>query len=257
MHAVYRPGSRSDAGAAGFYASFPEPKAVAAPVPAIMMPAALPELPSRFGEDRRPNWVMIASIVAVHALLLFALVKFDVIQIDKPKPAPLVVALIPEAAPPPPVQQEVAPPEAVVPRIVAPKAIVDVPAPVPVPVPVVAVSAPMPPQAVLVAPAAPAGPTPAAPVAVADLSSKMISGSPPKYPIESRRKREQGTVVLTVLLNVDGGVADVGVARSSGFQRLDKAALDAVRRWRWSPTLQGGKPMMVRGIVDIPFVLQS
>jgi periplasmic protein TonB len=49
----------------------------------------------------------------------------------------------------------------------------------------------------------------------------------------------------------------VSVARSSGFDRLDKAALDAVRRWRWSPTLRDGAPVSVRGTVDIPFVLQG
>jgi protein TonB len=49
----------------------------------------------------------------------------------------------------------------------------------------------------------------------------------------------------------------VSVSRSSGFARLDKAALDAVRRWRWSPLVRGGVPVMVRGIVDIPFVLQG
>jgi protein TonB len=51
-------------------------------------------------------------------------------------------------------------------------------------------------------------------------------------------------------------VNDIAVGQSSGFDRLDKAALDAVRRWRWSPTLQGGEAVQVRGMVEIPFVLQ-
>ena len=37
--------------------------------------------------------------------------------------------------------------------------------------------------------------------------------------------------------------------------RLDKAALDAVRRWRWSPMLRDGQAVAVRGLVEIPFTL--
>lgn len=85
----------------------------------------------------------------------------------------------------------------------------------------------------------------------------MIAATPPRYPQESRRKREQGTVLLLVLLAADGRVADVSISQSSGFDRLDKAALAAVRHWRWSPTRRGGAAVMVRGLVEIPFILQT
>lgn len=75
--------------------------------------------------------------------------------------------------------------------------------------------------------------------------------------MESRRKREQGTVVLSLTLSVDGGVSVISVAQSSGFDRLDDAALRAVRKWRWAPTVRNGQPVMVRGQVEIPFVLQG
>lgn len=80
----------------------------------------------------------------------------------------------------------------------------------------------------------------------------MIAADPPRYPVESRRKREQGTVVLMVILGADGSVADISVSKSSGFERLDKAALSAVRRWKWSPTRRDGAAVMVRGLVEIP-----
>lgn len=251
MHAAYGRSVGDDAGEAVFHASFPEPARPAIKAATSVDPPASP--PSRFGEGRRPNWAGLAFIVGLHALLLTALVKMDVVQIKRIKSEPLVVNLLPEATPPPPpVEQEVAPPEQVDPPIAAPKAVVQ--APVFQPQPVAVVNVAPPPIAVVVAPAAP-GPT--APVAVADLASKMISATPPKYPLESRRKREQGTVFLAVLLNLEGAVADISISRSSGHARLDKAALEAVRRWRWSPTVQNGKPVMVRGIVDIPFVLQG
>jgi len=63
--------------------------------------------------------------------------------------------------------------------------------------------------------------------------------------------------VLSVLLGTDGRVQDISVVRSSGSGRLDKAALAAVSRWRWSPIIEAGVPAMVRGVVTLPFVLQG
>lgn len=256
MHAAFGQRSGGAGSAATWRASFPEPRPDPTPPPVRLVAIApLPEQSPGFAAQRKPNWIAIAFILAVHAVLLFALVKFDVISVAKPKSKPLVVDLVMLPADPPPVsppkQEEVAPAPAA-PAIVAPKVVV----PTPVSTPVVAVTkiAP-PPKAVIVAPSAPAAP--AGPVSVDDLSSKMVSAPPPKYPVESRRRKEQGTVFLTVLVGTDGSVAEIGVSRSSGSARLDKAALEAVRRWRWSPTKQAGMAVMVRGIVDIPFVLQG
>jgi len=90
-----------------------------------------------------------------------------------------------------------------------------------------------------------------------DLASNLLEATPPRYPIDSRRAREQGTVVLKVTVGLDGRVAQIDVSRSSGFDRLDRAALGAVRHWRWSVTRQNGAAMMVQGLVSIPFVLQG
>lgn len=90
---------------------------------------------------------------------------------------------------------------------------------------------------------------------VGNLASGMIAATPPRYPVEARRKREEGVVVLLILLGIDGTVAEISIARSSGHDRLDRAALSAVRQWRWRPTERGGVPVMVRGVVEIPFVL--
>lgn len=85
----------------------------------------------------------------------------------------------------------------------------------------------------------------------------MIAADPPHYPNDSRRKREQGTVLITVVVGFDGSVADASLSHSSGFARLDRAALSAVKRWKWSPTLRAGHSVMVRGIVEIPFILKG
>lgn len=256
MHAAFGQRSGGLGSAATWHVSFPEPRPYPTPRVVPVAPIIAPiERSAGFAAQRQPNWIAIAFILAAHAVLLFALVKFDVISVVKPKSKPLVVDLVMLPADPPPVapaKQELAPPPPVAPAIVAPKAVV----PTPVSAPVVAVTqiAP-PPKAVIVAPSAPAAPI--GPVSVDDLSSKMISAPPPKYPVESRRRKEQGTVFLAVLVGIDGNVAEIGVSRSSGSARLDRAALEAVRRWRWSPVKRGDMAVTVRGIVDIPFVLQG
>lgn len=235
---------------ATFHASFPLASAESSPAssPEPVEPS------SRFDTSRRPNIVAIAAVALVHIGLFGALIHLNVIPIKKQRPVPLVVELLaePPAPPPAPPEQKVAPLKPVVPVIVAPPAIVRTPAPPP---PVVTAPAPPPPQAVLVS--AKAAPAPAVPVSAGDLSSTMISFKAPSYPLESRRKKEQGVVLLNLLLAEDGSVAEIAVQASSGFSRLDKAAMDAVRHWRWSPTARNGERMKVRGVVEIPFVLKG
>lgn len=136
---------------------------------------------------------------------------------------------------------------------VPPVQIATTPDPVPVPSPV-AVSAPP-------SPPAPAAPVMAAAapsvVQVGDIGAQMVSGKPPRYPIDSRRKREQGTVVLALVVGTDGGVESIGIARSSGFARLDDAARDAVKHWRWRPIIHDGQAVRVKGVVEIPFVIRT
>lgn len=222
-------------------------------------PSAAPRSPeyAAYGTKSAVNWPAIATIFALHGALLAALVRLDVIEVGHKTPPPLVVNLISVPPPPLPVAEpepEIAPIKPVQPVIVAPPPLVrTLSAPPP---PVQVVEAAPPPQAAIVAPPAPRPAVPAAPVPV-DLASKFLSGKPPRVPAESRRAKEEGTVVLKVLLDVDGRVSDIAIARSSGFERLDKAALDAVRRWRWSPTMQAGQAVQVRGLVEIPFVRQA
>ena len=166
-----------------------------------------------------------------------------------------------KSAPPPPrpvekVRQRIVPHQAQ--PIAAPPPIV----PIAAPSPVIAVANPVPappvvaPPAPVVAPAAPAAVVATTPVEAGDLSSRMLSAKPPAYPLDSRRKAEEGVVVLTVLLGIDGRVADIAVAQSSGFDRLDQAALSAVRQWRWAPIVRNGAAVSVQGRVKIPFVLK-
>lgn len=204
---------------------------------------------SAYGADRRPNWPTILTIAALHAIMIFALIQFDVIQIHK-KPPPLKVFDVVEIAPPPMVEppKPKPQPEDVVPQVMSPPPIVETIAPPPL----LTVAPPPTKPAPVVAP-----PAPPAPMSVDNLDDKMIGGSPPRYPLESRRKKEQGTVLLRLLIGTDGRVEDVSIAQSSGFERLDQAALQAARSWRWQPMTRNGQPVEVRGVMPIPFILKA
>ncbi len=58
--------------------------------------------------------------------------------------------------------------------------------------------------------------------------------APPQYPEASQRLREQGRVVVQVRVSAEGDPVDVRVGQSSGFNRLDQAAMDAVHSWRFA-----------------------
>lgn len=65
----------------------------------------------------------------------------------------------------------------------------------------------------------------------------------PEYPPASRRAGEEGTVQLQVFVLDSGRAGEVKVARSSGFPKLDEAAINEVKRnWRFVPGKEDGKP---------------
>lgn len=224
--------------------------------PTSIQTASVPP-PSRYGQSKSPNWVVIALILAVHAVLITAIMhvrhqvqrreelRLSVVNLTPPAPPPPQ-----EAPPPPPSKPQIVVPAPVVRLVAASPQIATTPIPQPIAISAPSVMAPAPTVAL-------AAPSPPSTVQGGDLSTQMVSGKPPRYPIESRRKHEQGTVVLALTLGTDGAVEAVSIARSSGFSRLDDAARDAVRKWRWRPMIQQGRAVKVKGVVEIPFVLQS
>ena len=61
----------------------------------------------------------------------------------------------------------------------------------------------------------------------------------PRYPRKARRAGWEGTTVLKVLVNADGAPGRVIVDRTSGFDVLDSAAVNAVGHWRFHPARRG------------------
>lgn len=84
---------------------------------------------------------------------------------------------------------------------------------------------------------------------------KQISRVDPVYPELAKRAGVEQVVILDVLIDEAGNVADVRILR--GHPLLDKAAIDAVRQWRYAPTLLNGQAVPVRASVEVSFKLNS
>lgn len=101
---------------------------------------------------------------------------------------------------------------------------------------------------------------PPAPVAAAPTPPRPIRGRnyQPEYPPSSKRAGEEGSVILQVYVGEDGKVSDAKVAQSSGFEKLDEAALkEALRSWKYTPATQGGKPVAVWHTVKVTFKIEN
>ncbi len=162
---------------------------------------------------------------------------------EPPKPTPPPKTPQPVLTPPPTPQ----PPAPATPE---PPAVLAAPT-ASVTAPVVPAAAPAPPP-----PAPP--PAPAAPAKLEMPSSKAdyLHNPPPDYPRMSKRLGEQGKVVLKVLIGTDGAPQKVELVTSSGFERLDKSALDAAMRWRYVPGKRGGVAEAMWYQVPIQFTLE-
>lgn len=77
-----------------------------------------------------------------------------------------------------------------------------------------------------------------------------------EYPASAVRDGVEGTVKLKVLVTEGGQVAEAAVVDSSGDRRLDAAALEFVRGWRYRPAVQDGKPRRVYTYARVTFELQ-
>jgi protein TonB len=76
----------------------------------------------------------------------------------------------------------------------------------------------------------------------------------PEYPPDARQNRVQGIVIVEARIEPDGSVGDARVLRS--IPLLDQAALDAVKQWKFTPTLMNGQAVPVIMTVTVNFTLQ-
>ena len=185
----------------------------------------------------------IGFVVLLHVVVVYALVTglahraVDIIR--APIETEIIAAQKPETPPPPPPPLQLAPPP---PAFVPPPEIqIEKPPPPPPKSTAITAVTPVKPP---VAPPPPAVPA-AEPVRVMPRIDAGHSQEP-EYPPTSRRLGEQGSVVLQVLVDVDGKVIDSKLLQSSGYDRLDQAALAGVKsNYRFLPGTLDGKPQQM------------
>mgnify|MGYP003575657943 CR=1 FL=1 len=150
-----------------------------------------------------------------------------------------------EPPPPPPPKIETPPP-----FVPPPEVAIDIPMDAPPATAITQTTNVKPVQQPPIAPKAPAVPK---------TSPKVDPRRPPTkpdYPASSRRAGEAGTVVLDLYILPNGRVGDARVQKSSGFPRLDEAAVrEAKRSWRFVPGTENGKPVAMWHSTKVTFNL--
>lgn len=218
----------------------------------------------RFAPPFRAPGVL-AGVIALHAAIL------GLILAAPPTPAPALpspihVRLIetaaePRAPAPPPPSPVVAPPRPPQPVPAPTPPVSTAPSTTPQPpaelVPALRPAEPIAPPASAPVPAPPqAAPAPP-PVVQPRFDAAYLDNPRPPYPGVSRRQGEEGEVRLRVRVDPAGLAQQVEIQQGSGYPRLDQAALDTVRQWRFVPARQGDQPVAASVIVPIQFTLRS
>ena len=90
-----------------------------------------------------------------------------------------------------------------------------------------------------------------------DRPPRKIFNPAPVYPLEARENGQTGRVVLRVQISAGGEVLRASLYRTSGVPSLDQAALEAVRRWRFTPATRGGVPVTQEVAVPVRFELSE
>jgi protein TonB len=219
-------------------------------------------------DDLPPVWrrSAMAAILALHGVAAWGLLQVDAVREAVGDAVPLFVDLIapPEPAQPTPPEPPAPPPPLPLPKTPPPPAPLIAAAPTPAPAPPAFV-APEPPREiappeplVVAAEAAPPAPPPPAPARELPASAIQYLEPPaPVYPRASRRLGESGLVVVRVFVDADGMPRQLQIAQSSGFVRLDEAALEGVRRARFKPPTENGRPTAGWARIPIPFELEK
>lgn len=211
---------------------------------------------ARYGEDRKPNWLAIGGIALGHLAVAALLLATGTVKLRAAEKPVFVQMIREDVAPSPPEQRDI-PLEPVEAQVYVPPVEIDVPVLRASPVAVTALPPPPAPAAAPPSVATTAGPPVAALVIPPDGFADQLDNPAPRYPPMSKRNHEQGTVIVRVLVAPDGAPQDMHIATASRFKRLDDAALETLRRWKFLPAKQAGRPVAAWVLVPITFALDA
>lgn len=217
--------------------------------------------------SRREKFLLAVLAVVAHGGLIYWLNQHPTppLPVVPPEIPPMEIEFAHPTPPPPPLPEPPPPPPPVVEPPPPPPPVVDemaakpapkkipkpkpTPPPKPVPKPVEPPPpAPAPPPPPVAAPPAPPPPAPAPPTPPSNAA--YLKNPPPEYPPLATRRGWEGTTVLRVHVLANGKASEIQVQTSSGREQLDNAAIQAVKRWTFVPSKQGGQA--VDGWVSVP-----
>ncbi len=89
-----------------------------------------------------------------------------------------------------------------------------------------------------------------------DQPPRPASRMPPRYPPSLKQKRIEGRVIVRAVVSESGLVGEVSVKESSGHPAMDRAAMNAIRNWRYRPAIKGGRKVRAPIIQPFNFKLQ-
>lgn len=243
--------------------TFPAPRELS-----LALPAGF-ETGRNVHQGRAPSRTMriAVAVVLLHVIIIWALQSGMLIRVaeiivpaevlaqfidppsPKSEPVPVVVAPLPAKktvtkAPVLPVPQALA----IIDSAPSPNAPASITVP---PTPMAQVT-----NATALAAAPAAAPTAPPVVQLPSSNAAYLQNPKPPYPPISRRLNEQGKTTVKVLIGVDGMPQRAEVAQSSGFERLDQAAMATVLRWRFVPGKRGGVAEAMWFNIPINWVLE-
>lgn len=241
----------------------------ALPLDAFVLKAPKQAVINRSTSSRTMGWLL---ALAGHVAMLY-MVMHTQPEPELVKPAtPITVSIIappaPEIKPEPEIVPIVEPVKVLKKPVIKPKKVVEKIVPVenptqpvfeattePVeekPEPVQEVAAP-----VVVAKAAPKAAPVEEKMELPKFGVAYLNNPAPEYPGMAKRAGEEGRVLLKVLVSAEGEAETVILEKSSGSERLDNAAKEAVSRWRFVPARKGGQALSAYVIVPIKFSLDD
>lgn len=181
--------------------------------------------------------VFLAITIGLHAIVAIALVRMQFTQRTQEQPPPIEASLLETPA------DEIPPPTYTPPPM---DIVYSLPTPQEITIETEAIAE--------MTGTAITSPGPVATVAPPMVESvEYVRAPPPVYPKKSQDKREHGTVVLRVLVDAQGRPAQIQIEQSSGFERLDNAAREAVEKFLFRPYEVNGVAQPAQVLIPIGF----
>lgn len=212
------------------------------------------------------NTVIVASVLLLHVAALWALQSGLLRQaVERVVPVEVLSEFTAPPSPPPAPPAPLPPPPRSLtpPSQPAPPAAPALPHPAET-TPAKAVAAPVtdapstapPPPSATTAPPAPSTSRASMKVELPSSDAQYLRNPKPVYPALSKRLGEQGKVVIRVFIAADGSAQQAEIQQSSGFERLDQAALQTVLGWRFVPGKRGGVAEAMWFSIPLNFILE-